>query len=581
MDVTDDIKKEKLNWFKDLVSKDFVLISGAIFLGIIVSSLGLVVAFFIQILIDDILPQGKKEMLTNGIIIISGILLLKQILSFIQQYLGILQSKRFNLRLISRFYMSLLKLPKHFFNKYNSGDFIARMNDTSSIQQAISHVINIQVINALTLIVSSIVLFFYSIKIGVIALLSLPCFLVISFLFSKKIIYGQIEVMEANALKETNYIATIQNTDFIKGANKEDVFSNINKMLYGNFQKKIFSLGKLDINVRNISEFVGTVFFVVLLATVSFMTVYKEITVGEFAAIITISSGMLPAIATLAFSHLQLLGAKVAFDRMYELISIEKEYDIEIDKEKMKHDDIYSIKFNDIYFSYNEAARQVLKGVSLEAKKGEITCIYGENGSGKSTILNLIQNFYKPNKGSLLINDININQFSLFNLRESISCVSQQTKLFNKTIIENICLDDNLDQTRKAITILDKFGFGKYFDKLPDGYNTKVHEGGTNLSGGQLQLVSFARAFYRDTKVLLLDEPTAALDRDTENFILHLLNEFKKDGIVIMVTHKLKPAKLANAIYILKDGEINVSGSHDELLLSSNLYSNSITELIN
>jgi len=300
------------------------------------------------------------------------------------------------------------------------------------------------------------------------------------------------------------------------------------------------------------------------------MTINHEISIGTFAAIITIASGMLPAIGTLAFSHLQLLGAKVAFDRMYEMITLEKEYNLDEDLKKTKIDEVKNISIQHLSFSYNKQ-KEILRDLSIEAKRGQITCVFGENGTGKSTILNLIQGLYKQKNGTLLINNIPVNDISLFHLREKMSYVSQQSKLFDKTIIENICLEDNLEEAKKAIPELDKLGFGKYFKKFQNGYETILSEGGSNLSGGQRQLLSFARAFYSKPQILLLDEPTAALDRDTENFILDLLEQYKKIGLVILVTHKLKPAKMSDMIYVLKDGVINCNGNHKALLTTSNL----------
>ncbi len=404
-------------------------------------------------------------------------------------------------------------------------------------------------------------------------------FVLIAIIFHKKIIRGQLEVMKVNAIKESNYITTIQNIELIKGANKEFYFSKINEYLYGNYQQAIFKLGKVDIDVRNISEFAGTVFFVLLLVLSSFMTINREISIGTFAAIVTIASGMLPAVGALAFSHLQLLGAKVDFDPMYEIVTLEKKYHTDKEDHKVKVDDIHHILLQNLSFSYNKD-KQVLHDVTIEAKTGEITCIFGENGTGKSTILNLIQGFYKQQKGMLLINNIPFEDISLFNLRDMVSCVSQQSKLFNKSIIENICLEGDFEKAKKAIPKLNKLGFDKYFEKFPNGYETMINEGGANLSGGQKQLLSFARAIYSEPKVLLLDEPTAALDRDTENFVLSLLKTYKKTGVVILVTHKLKPAKISDTIYVLKDGTIHCKGDHNVLLETSNLYSESFSELI-
>jgi ATP-binding cassette subfamily B protein len=570
----------KIKWLKDLIKKDIKNLTSSMILGVIVSVLGMATAIFSQKLIDDILPNSKITALIISIVLFSGLLILRLALQNIQRYLGIKQNRDFNLRLITKFYDNLLRLPKWFFDKYKTGELVARMNDTASIQQTIAYIVNTLILNVLTLVISASFLFFYSVKVGIIAISSLPAFMIISYSFRKKIVQWQITVMESHAKKETNYITTIQNIELIKGANKEDIFSDMNKTIFGFYQQNIFVLGKVGISIGVTAEFVGTLFFILLLCVTSFLKIRELISLGQFTAILGISAGMLPAIATLAFSNLQLLGARVAFDRMFEFTSLKKEYEMSNDIKKSKIDDIKSLTLQNVSFSY-EKDIPVLTNVSLEAKRGEIICIFGENGTGKSTILNLVQGFYKPEVGNILFNDKDIDTLSILHLRNKLAFVAQQTKLFNSTVIENICLEANYEKAKHAIPYISELGFDKYFNKLSHGYETVVHEGGSNLSGGQLQLVSFARALYRKPQVLLLDEPTASMDRETENFIIDLLLEYKKNGLVILVTHKLKPAKLSDRIYIIKDGIIDSFGNHSQLLNSTNFYSSSFTELIN
>jgi ATP-binding cassette, subfamily C, bacteriocin exporter len=569
----------KIKWMKDLIRKDVKILTSTMLLGVLVSALGLTTAVFSQKLIDNIIPNANTTALIISIILFCGVLFFKLALQYVQRYFGIKQNMDFNLRLTTRFYDNLLRLPKWFFDKYKTGELVARMNDTASIQQTIAFIVNTLILNVLTLIISASFLFIYSVEVGIIALSSLPAFMIISYSFRKKIIKWQISVMESHAKKETNYITTIQNVELIKGANKEDLFSNMNKSIFGFYQQNIFMLGKVGISISIVAEFVGTLFFIVLLCVTSFLAIGKTISIGQFTAILGISAGMLPAIASLAFSNLQLLGARVAFDRMFEFTSLKKEYETVIDEKKDKIDDIKSLKIQNVSFSY-EKDTPVLTEVSLEAKRGEIICIFGENGTGKSTILNLVQGFYKPEIGNIFFNDKDINALSILHLRNKLAFVAQQTKLFNSTVIENICMETNPEVTRHAIPLINQLGFDKYFNKLSHGYDTVVHEGGANLSGGQLQLVSFARALYRRPQVLLLDEPTSSMDRETENFIIDLILEYKKNGMVVLVTHKLKPAKISDRIYILKDGIIDSSGNHSQLLKTVNFYSSSFAELI-
>lgn len=560
----------KITWFKTFIKGDIKIILGTIVLGILISTLGLATAVFAQRIIDDILPKKDVQGLIEGILLITSLLVVKQILTFFQQYFNIQQSRNFNIRLISKFYDVLLHLPKSFFDRFRTGDLITRMNDTASIRQTITYITNTLILNILTVIVSSTVLFFYSASVGLVALSAFPSFLLLSFLFRKKLIYGQIEVMEANATKETNYITTIQNISIVKSTNKEDFFAQINNYIFGMYQQKVFKLGHIGITLGNLAEFTGAIIFIVLLGVASLETIRGSITIGAFAAILGITAGILPAVAVIAFSHLHLVGAKVAFDRVYELASLKKEYDIEEEEKKNELEDIVSLRISRVSFGYLQG-QNILKDVSLEVSKGELVCIFGENGSGKSTILHLLQSFYKPGSGGIFFNNVNMDCLSIPQHRNKIAFVSQQPKLFNVSVLENICLEINNKDVKDSISYLSDLGFDRFFEKLPNGYNTIVHEGGQNLSGGQLQMISFARALYRKPKLLLMDEPTSAMDSESENFMIGILHEFKKDAIVIIVSHRLKPAKLADRIYVLKNGMVHATESHIELLASTSV----------
>jgi ABC-type bacteriocin/lantibiotic exporter with double-glycine peptidase domain len=570
---------KKIKWIKELVKDDITIFSVMLLLGIVISVLGIVMAVFSQKLVDDILPGGKREKLIVGLMLVTALLFIRGGLSFIHRFFSIKQGRDFNLRIINFFYSNLLRLPKTFFDNRRTGDLVARLNDTAVIRQTITYIINTLIINVLVLLVSGTVIFFYSFTAGLITLSSLPVFLIIAYIYHDKIVTGQRNVMECHSKNESNYINSIQGIEIIKNTNNETLFSHLNKLIYGFYQDAIFRLGKVNINLGFLIDITGIVFIITLLTVNSYMVINKSMSIGTLVAISGISSTIFPAIASLAFSNIHLQGARIAFDRMFEFTGLKKEYSLKTESCKIYLDRISSISFSNISFRF-PGRKHLFKNISFTASYGEMITLFGHSGCGKTTILNLLQKFYYPDNGTYLINNIDASKISVPNLRNTIAVVPQETVFFNGTVADNICIankNNGIDDIKKFCK---RFGFDRYFEQFPLGYNTPLGEDGINISGGQQQLVSIARALCRNPQVLLLDEPSSNMDRETEGFIINLLGRLKKESIIIVVTHKISTAKESDRIYVIDEGEIQKTGNHRDLLSSANIYSMAYNEIV-
>ena len=196
----------------------------------------------------------------------------------------------------------------------------------------------------------------------------------------------------------------------------------------------------------------------------------------------------------------------------------------------------------------------ITKSVSFEVQKGYITGLLGESGGGKSTILQIIQKFYFPDKGKVELNKTDLMLISSYELRNNIGYVQQDSKIFNGSLLFNVTLSNRQEDHENAIKFCEKNGFAEYFDAFPDNYLTYIGEDGVSLSGGQKQLVFFARALFRNPKILLLDEATSAMDSKMEHFTFSLLQKHKHDMAILLVTHQLKIAKDCDIYFFLNDG---------------------------
>lgn len=572
------IKKGKWNWFQSMIKEDASLLGIIFVVSLVVSVLGMVMAIFSQKLIDDILPSKSIEKLVISLVLVAILLIARGGIGYIAGFFGITQGKGFNNRLINRFFESLLHLPKSFFDNRRIGELVERMNDTSRIQSAITAVVGDLLKNFLLVIIGEVVLFIYSPILGALSLGAFPLFGFISWRYQKRIVAGQQEVMAANAHKSSNYVNSMQGIDAIKSGRKEEQFSKLNQLIYGIYQDKIFSLGKVGLSLQLVAEIASVFITIALISVGSWMVVHDDLTVGSLMAILGISGSIFPAIVSLSFANISLQGAKVAFDRMYEFSSIPPEFEHDFEDENQLND-ISKVEVGNISFRF-PGRKQLLKEVSLQVTKGEMVALLGESGCGKTTFLNILQRFYSPEEGNILVNGQSINEFSIPAWRNQIGVVPQEVSIFNGSLIENICFQTTQEEMQRCVEFCMQTGFHQYFMEFPHNYGTLLGEQGINISGGQKQLVGLARALWTKPKFLILDEPTSAMDRNTENFVLNLLNKMKKDTCIMLVTHRIKIARFSDRIYILDNGQIKTQGRHEELMSTENLYSMSYEELI-
>lgn len=229
------------------------------------------------------------------------------------------------------------------------------------------------------------------------------------------------------------------------------------------------------------------------------------------------------------------------------------------------------IEFEDVAFGYQEDA-QVLKDVSFKIKAGEMVGVVGPTGTGKSTIMNLIPRFYDPGKGRVILDGVDVRDYTVQGLRGQIAYVLQETVLFRGTVAENIAYGKG-GATRDEIEAAAKLANAdEFICKMPHGYDTMVGDRGDTLSGGQRQRIGIARAVIRNNPVLLLDEPTAALDTESERLVMEALQRLMKGRTVIAIAHRLSTIRDANKIIVLKDGIVAEQGNHDELLARGGVY---------
>ncbi len=290
---------------------------------------------------------------------------------------------------------------------------------------------------------------------------------------------------------------------------------------------------------------------------------------GELTAFIMMIPMMFRPLNQIANKFNTLLMGMVAAERVFKVLDTDS--NIDESGNKIANNLKGEIQFKNIHFSYNKS-QEVLKNISFDLKTGTTTAIVGATGAGKSTIINLINRFYEINSGDILIDRINIKEFTLSSLRDQIGFVSQDVHLFSDTILYNITLNNrniSFDQIKKASV---EIGIHDFIMSLPNGYNYNVRERGIMLSTGQRQLISFLRAYITDPKILILDEATSSIDTDSEILIQKAIEKMTDDRTSLVIAHRLSTIRNADNIIVMNLGEIVEQGNHNDLLKVNGYY---------
>jgi ATP-binding cassette subfamily B protein len=568
------IHKNKLFWIKNLIREDVGVLIVCAFMGLIMSALGLTIAIFSQQLIDDILPSKNYKKLFIGLSLLAILLLSRVGMMVLRNIFLLRQEKNFNNRIVALFYQKILALDKLFFDSRKTGDFVARLNDTRRIQNVINQLLGERVIDFSILLSSLIFLAIYSWKILIISIIVIPIIYYTIYLKNNRIINSQNEVMKNYGISESFFINTIQGITTIKNFNKEDVFSKENQNVYGSYLNKIFDLGILKTKINCYVSIYTVLYIIFVLMLGSVMVISEEIKLGELMAILTICSSVIPSITNLSLTIIPINEAKVAFNRMFEFISLNP------DKQENKISDLdnfESLQILNLAFRYS-GQKRLINDISLHVNKGEVIGLIGESGCGKSTLCNIISKHYEHEDGNIIINgETNLNHIDPKYWRNNILGVAlQEPYIFNGTILDNITMDNKIDSLESVMIYFERYNLNSYFKSFPQGYYTLIGESGKNLSGGQKQLISLARVLYKKPQLLILDEISSAWDKNTEKFIIDLLLTLKKEMGTIFISHKLNILpQLCDRIYVMdKTGRIVAAGSHSKLLEEgNNLYS--------
>lgn len=507
----------------------------------------------------------------NILVILTVLYAVSAIFAFIQGFImsGIAQKVSYNLR--KAISLKINKMPLKYFDKMTHGEVLSRVtNDVDTISNTLNQSLS-QVFTSITTLIGVVIMMIsISVTMTIVALLIVPLSgLFISFVVKKSQKYfkeQQKYLGHVNGHVEEIY----SGHNIMKAFNGEDKaveeFNDLNNTLYNSAWKSQFLSGMM----MPIMTFIGNLGYVAVTILGGYLTVKNYIQVGDIQSFIQYIRSFNQPIAQAAQIANVLQSTAAAAERVFEFLEEEEEVDNAVNPiniEELKGE----VTFKDVHFGYNED-KIIINDFSSKIKPGQRIAIVGPTGAGKTTIVKLLMRFYELNSGEILLDDYNIKDFNRSDLRKIFGMVLQDTWLFNGSIMENIRYG-NLEASDEEVIKAAKAAHVHHFVKtLPDGYNMELNEDASNVSQGQKQLLTIARAILADPKILILDEATSSVDTRTEVLIQKAMDNLMKGRTSFIIAHRLSTIRDADLILVMNEGDIVEQGTHTELLSKKGFY---------
>lgn len=501
-------------------------------------------------------------------------LLILYIISAIFNYVqGVVVSKisaKYTMDLRRKVNRKMERLPLKYFDKKSHGEVLSLItNDIDKISQNLSNALTETVTCIVALLGMLIMMFSINVTMTLTIIIILPICMMLTIKIASKgqkyFTYRQ----EGLAKVDTKVEEMLRNHNIIKVFNSEDKilkdFNKENDSLANSTWKSTFIGGIM----HPIMMLIGNLSYVVIAFLGGLFVIQGKITVGNIQSFITYAKNFTNPIGNLASIMTELESMIAASERVEDYLLEEEEKKLEnpVLLENVKG----NITFDHVKFGYDEN-KPIIKDFSAYVEKGKKIAIVGPTGSGKTTLVKLLMRFYDVNSGSILIDNINIQDVDRNELRKNIGMVLQDTWLYSDTIMENIRYG-KLDATDDEVIEASKEAQVHHFiQTLPNSYNMQINEETSNISEGQKQLLTIARAILRDPKVLILDEATSSVDTRTEELIQKAMDSLMKGRTSFIIAHRLSTIKNADLILVLKDGDIIEQGTHEELISMHGLY---------
>lgn len=559
--------KYVFSYFRKFKGLIFQLVVGLV-LG---SVLQVIAPFLIKSIVD--IGIGNIDLTFIWLIVIAQLVLfitngaVELFRSWIFLHVGV----RVNISLISDFLIKLTRLPLRFFDAKMTGDLMQRITDHERVQRFLTSTTLESIFSLFTFVVFSFILFSWNTEVFLLFLVGTLANLAWIFFFQKRRRELDYKRFDQSAENQGNLIEMISGMQEIKLHNAEKQ----KRWAWERIQARLFRTSMSALRIEQLqrsgASFINETKNIFIIFVVAKAVLDGVMTLGMLVAIQYIIGQLNAPLNRFIEFIRSLQDAKISLERMNEIHS--KEDEENIDDKITLLPEFGDLTMEKVHFQYSGPhSPMILKNVSLRIPKGKTTAIVGTSGSGKTTILKLLLNFYNPSDGTIRLGDVNLKNLHNRLWRSKCGVVRQDGYIFNDSIAKNIALGDEIVNKQKLLNAVKVANIQNFIESLPLGYNTKIGREGLGLSQGQRQRLLIARAVYKDPDYIFFDEATTALDSYNEMVIMENLEDFFRGKTVVIVAHRLSTVMNADNIIVIESGEIVEQGTHEELTYIRGAY---------
>jgi ATP-binding cassette, subfamily B, bacterial len=560
-------KSKKIGW--DILTqylRKYIKQIFQLFLGLLIGTLlQLIIPFLTKSIVDTGISTNNLNFIQLILIAQFMLFFTRTFVEFVRTRILLYISTHINLAILSDFWIKLMKLPLNFFDTKQTGDILQRIGDHKRIENFITGTALQTIFSVFNLLIFSLVLMYFNITIFAIFGIGSILYFIWIRLFLKYRRQLDYKKFAAASKENSATLQLIYGMQEIKLNNAE----HLKRWEWEGLQASVFKLNFKSLSLSQYQQ-AGAFFInegknILITYVVATLVLNGNLTLGSMLAIQYIIGQLNSPVEQLIQFTQQAQDAKISLERLNEIHQLEDEEPRSASFNNNLSDN-HSISLSNLSFSYPGAGNlPVLKNVNLLFPSGKVTAIVGMSGSGKTTILKLIQKFYENYNGEIKIGDTSLKYLSPYYWRSITGSVMQDGFIFSDSIEKNIAVGDENPDYKKLVHACKLANILHFVETMPLGFNTKIGAEGNGISAGQKQRILIARAVYKNPDFLFFDEATNALDANNEKAIMENLQEFFKGKTVIVVAHRLSTVKNADKIVVLQDGEIIEEGNHEEL----------------
>jgi ATP-binding cassette subfamily B multidrug efflux pump len=505
------------------------------------------------------------------LLILLGLYIISSIFMYVQQYIMAGVAQRTMYRLRREVDEKLSRLPLKYFDSRTHGEIMSRaVNDMDNLSTTLQQSISQLITSAVTLVGVIVIMLTISPLLSLIVVLTLPLSLFVTTVVAKRSQHyfrrQQRTLGELNGHVEEMYTGHKIVKAFGRERQSIAEFTERNEKLYNAAWRAQFVSGI----IMPLMRFIGNIGYVFVAVVGGIMVTQRAIAIGDVQAFLQYAQQFTQPITQLANFANVIQSAMASAERIFELLDEQEEVPEALDAKVIEHPE-GAVEFEHVKFGYRED-NILMEDMNIDVQPGQMIAIVGPTGAGKTTLVNLLMRFYEVNSGEILVDGMNITHIKRGNLRRTFGMVLQDTWLFNGTIRDNIAYGRE-GATDEQIVQAARAAYADHFIRtMPEGYNTVLNEDATNISQGQKQLLTIARAFLADPEILILDEATSSVDTRTEMQIQKAMAELMKGRTSFVIAHRLSTIRDADLILVMNHGAIIEKGTHQELLAKNGFY---------